>query len=138
MTSTETVLEALRAVAAGDAERIAALYAPDCRGWSAGREIPSREELLVGAGDRATGLSDITVEASPMELPNGTVVAEWRLTARHTGELNLGEDVVVPPSGKTLDVRGAMFAELRGGQIAAFRQYWDEADLLDQLGLLPA
>lgn len=138
MSPTETVLDALVATAAGDMERIEALYAPDCRGWSAGRDIASREELLADAGDRATGLSDVRVEASPMELPDGTVVAEWRLTARHTGELNLGDDVVVPPSGRTLDMRGAMFAELRGDRITAFRLYWDEADLLDQLGLLPA
>lgn len=133
---TETVLAALRATTSGDTARITELYAPDLRGWSAGQEITSRDELLGDAGTRATALSDIELDASPVALPDGTVVAEWRLTARHTGELRLGDDFVVPPTGRTLDLRGAIFARVADGRISEFRQYWDEADLLEQLGLL--
>ncbi|GAA3470628.1 ester cyclase [Nonomuraea roseola] len=76
--------------------------------------------------------------ASPVELPDGTVVAEWRLTARHTGSLKLDDDVVIPATGRSLDLRGALFARVDQGRISEFRQYWDEADLFEQLGLLPA
>lgn len=60
--------------------------------------IPLGRVLAPVAVDRRRGARPKTCE-----LPDGTVVAEWRLTA-----------------------------------ISEFRQYWDEADLFEQLGLLPA
>ncbi|MFI6324965.1 nuclear transport factor 2 family protein [Nonomuraea sp. NPDC050556] len=136
MTSSQIVLDALNATATGDTKRITELYAEDCTGWTAGTAIGSRDELLSEAEGRGEGLSDITMEASPIELPDGSVVAEWRMTAVHTGTLFLDDDLSLPATHRPLDLRGAMFAEIQDGQIQNFRQYWDEADLLEQLGLL--
>lgn len=136
MTSTQIVLDALNATARGDIQRITELYAPDCTGWTAGQTIGSREELLAEADGRGHALTDITMEASPIELPDGSVVAEWRMTARHTGPLALDDGAALPATGRPLDLRGAIFAEVEDGQIQNFRQYWDESDLLEQLGLL--
>lgn len=136
MTSSQIVLDALQATASGDVQRITELYAPDCTGWTAGQTIGSRDELLSEAEGRGHGLSDITMEASPIELPDGSVVAEWRMTAVHTGPLLLDDDMTLPATNRPLDLRGAIFAEIQDGQIQNFRQYWDEADLLEQLGLL--
>lgn len=135
MTPAQLVVDALNATARGDVRRITELYAPDCTGWTAGRTIGSRDELLAEAEGRGNSLSDITMEASPIELPDGSVVAEWRMTARHTGPLPLEEGMSMPATHRPLDLRGAIFAEIEDGQIQNFRQYWDETELLEQLGL---
>lgn len=136
MSATETVRAALNATANGDVDAIRNLYSADCRGWIAGDEITSNEELIEDAKERRGALSEIRVEAEPAELPDGTVAVEWHLTARHTGPLLLDGEHAIEATGRPLDLRGAMFAEVREGRITSFRQYWDQADLLEQLGLL--
>ena len=36
-----------------------------------------------------------------------------------------------------MTMRGVTVADFEGDRICAFRQYWDEVALLEQLGLLP-
>lgn len=136
MSAAETVRAALAATAAGDAAAVQELYAPDVTGWVAGAEIRDRQELLDEVSGRDGALSDIRVETDPVDMPGGGVAAEWRLTARHTSPLRLGDELTVEATGRRVELRGAMFAEVAGGRITAFRQYWDTADLLEQLGLL--
>lgn len=136
MSAADLVRRALEATASGDADAIRSLYADDLDGWSAGEPIRTRDELVAEAASRGTALSDVRVRADPAELPDGRVAVEWRLEARHTGTLRLTDDFEVPPTGRSIDLRGALFAEVRDDRIVAFRQYWDQADLLEQLGLL--
>jgi ketosteroid isomerase-like protein len=49
----------------------------------------------------------------------------------------LDEDVAVEPTGRRLELRGVVVAEFEGDRIRHFRQYWNEVELLDGLGLLP-
>jgi hypothetical protein len=42
------------------------------------------------------------------------------------------------PTGRRLELRGVLIAEFEGDRIRRFRQYWNEVELLDGLGLLPA
>jgi hypothetical protein len=55
------------------------------------------------------------------------------VSAKHAGPLTLADDVVIPASGGELVLAGATFAELRDGKICAFRHYFDDAALLEQL-----
>ena len=59
--------------------------------------------------------------------------AEWVVSATHTGPLVLDDDLVIEPSGGQLVLAGATFAELRDGKISAFRHYFDDAALLEQM-----
>lgn len=136
MSASDLVRRALEATASGDLAAIETLYADRLDGWSAGHPIRARDELTAEAASRAAALSDVRVETEPIDLPDGRVAAEWRLEAHHTGVLRLDEDFEVPPTGRRLELRGAMFAEVRDGRITAFRQYWDQAELLEQLGVL--
>ena len=60
------------------------------------------------------------------------------MAATHTGRLVLDEEVTLEPTGRRIELRGAVIAEFEGDRIRSFRQYWDEAELLEGLGLLPA
>jgi hypothetical protein len=48
----------------------------------------------------------------------------------------VGRPLVEPGGDPTL--RGVLIAEFEGDRIRRFRQYWNEVELLDGLGLLPA
>ncbi|MEV4895082.1 ester cyclase [Nonomuraea sp. NPDC055795] len=134
--ATNILLGALNASATGDASAIRKFYSPNVVGWSAGEDIASIEDLIAEAVGRSDALSEIQVRAVPVEFPGGPVVAEWTMTALHTGPLRLDDDLEIEPTGRRLELRGAIFAELTDGKIADFRQYWDPADLLEQLGLM--
>jgi hypothetical protein len=56
-----------------------------------------------------------------------------RLT--HSGPLPLDGDAVLDPTGLRVTLHGVTVAEFDGARIASFRQYWNEAELLDQLPL---
>ena len=49
----------------------------------------------------------------------------------------LDEGVEVEPTGRRLELRGVLVAEFEGDRIGSFRQYWNEVELIDGLGLLP-
>ncbi|HEY3686780.1 MAG TPA: ester cyclase [Streptosporangiaceae bacterium] len=136
MSASQVLRQALEATATGDTDAIRSLYADDLDGWSAGQRIRTRDELIAEAAARGAAFSGVRLHADPADLADGRVAAEWRLEARHTGELRLDDGFDVPPTGRAIDLRGALFAEVRDGRITAFRQYWDQAELLEQLGLL--
>jgi ketosteroid isomerase-like protein len=48
------------------------------------------------------------------------------------------EEVVIEPTGGRFTLRGVTIADFEGDRIRAFRQYWDEVSLLEQLQLLPS
>ena len=49
----------------------------------------------------------------------------------------IDDDVAIEPSGLRFTLHGVTVAEFDGNRICRFRQYWDEAELLAQIGLLP-
>ena len=59
-------------------------------------------------------------------------------TATHSGPLVVDEDVVIGPTGGRFTLRGVTIADFDGDRIRAFRQYWDEVSLLEQLELIPS
>ena len=84
------------------------------------------------------GLPDSHFEAieGPFLLPGENKASfYWRGTATHTGPLD-------PPglaaTGKSVEFYGADFHEYRDGKVAHLRIVFDMADLMRQLGVLPA
>ena len=78
-------------------------------------------------------LDDVEIDVSIYELGPDHAAAEWgRLRHGTCGPLEL-DDLVVPPSGGGLVLAGATFAELHDGKMSAFRHYFDDAALLEQM-----
>ena len=44
---------------------------------------------------------------------------------------------MIEPTGRRFTLCGITIADFIGGRICAFREYWDEIGLLEQLELLP-
>ena len=48
------------------------------------------------------------------------------------------DDVVIHPSGQRITIIGVTVAEFDGDRIRSFRQYWDDAAVLEQMTLVLA
>lgn len=133
MTPKEIVLEeALEAAITGDKGRLDELFTEDVVGWTPSLAVASRAELALEFDEQHDALSNITISFDAIYQAGDTAIAEWRLGADHTGPLEIG-DATIEPTGRHLVLAGATFAEFRGTQISAFRSYFDDAALLEQL-----
>jgi len=134
MSTKEAVLVgALEAAVTGDASNLAQNFTDDVVGWSPNLVVSSRAELAEEWGERHDALSNIVISFDAVYLVGDNAIAEWRLGADHTGPLVVDDDVVLEPTGARIVLAGATFAEFRGDQICAFRNYFDDAALLEQL-----
>ena len=113
---------------------------------TAARAEVLRDAMLAAVtGDLAADLrgrggvfSDVELVLDPVEAVGDKLIAEWRVAATHIGLLTLDEELALEPTGRRIDLRGVVIAEFQGDRIRRFRQYWNEVELLDGLGLLPA
>jgi predicted ester cyclase len=130
----ETVLiQALEAAVTGDESQLEETFTEDVVGWSPNLAVSSRAELAEEFGDRHDVLSNIVISFDAVYIIGDNAIAEWRIGADHTGELVIGDELPIPATGRRIVLAGATFAEFRGDQICAFRNYFDDAALLEQL-----
>jgi len=132
----EVLRDALRAAATGDQALIERVYTEDVSGWSPVLDVTSRDDLATDLRGREAAFSDLDLTLDPIDAVGDKLIAEWRVAATHSGPLVLDE-LELEPTGRRIEPRGVFIAEFEGDRIRAVRQYWDEAELLDGLGLLP-
>ncbi len=130
------LVRGIEASLAGDSTVVADLYTKDVKAWSPALSVSSAAELAVEFEDRDEAFSDIELEVSPLDLSGDLACVEWFATATHSGQL-VDDDLWIEPTGVRCRLRGVTVAEFDGDRIRSFRQYWDEAELIEQLGLLP-
>lgn len=63
---------------------------------------------------------------------NGAFADEWILTGVHTGDAP-----GLPATGKPFRILGGAVGEVRDGKIVRNTVYWNMADFLTQIGILP-
>jgi ketosteroid isomerase-like protein len=120
-----------------DRSGFVACYAEDCELTAPG---------FAGIGHQAvTEFWDAYMQAFPdnhvvlTTLVGGSPVAveEGRLEGTHTGPLE-GADGSVPPSGHRINAPYVAVHTERAGKLVSSRFYFDQLDLLAQIGALPA
>jgi hypothetical protein len=67
----------------------------------------------------------------------GRVIAEWKWRATNTGPLALPDGTEMPATGKSVELLGVSVVEVRDGEIAVVRDYFDNAGLMSQLRPMP-
>ena len=129
-----------------DAERHASWYAHDATvhpaGWTHAVDVTawiSAFTLMLEA------FPDLTVHPALVTSGSGVVIMEARLTGTNTGPLYLsdeerlilGTDVErLAPTGRTIDIAGAVVLEIADQRVTAERHYWPVVEPLVQLGLV--
>jgi ketosteroid isomerase-like protein len=131
------LVQAIEASVAGDSNMIGDLYTTDVHAWSPAMTVSSAAQLAVEFEDREDAFSDIELEMSPLPVGGDQACVEWIATATHSGPLVVDDDAVVEATGRRITLRGVTVADFDGERIRAFRQYWDEVGLLEELDLLP-
>ena len=132
------LVQAIEATVAGDSRVVRDLYSDDVHGWSPVMTVSSAAELAVELEDRQEAFSDIDLDVTPLDVGDDQACVEWIATATHSGPLVVDEEVVIEPTGGRFTLHGVTVADFEGDRIRAFRQYWDEVSLLEQLQLLPS
>ena len=123
----------LDATVTGDRAAMADLVTADVTGWSPNLFVTSRDELLAALEQREDAFSGIEVRVQALDQVGDKAVAEWHVAVDHTGPLAVDDDLVIEPTGRRLHVSGATVAEFDGDRICAFRSYFDDLALIEQL-----
>jgi predicted ester cyclase len=123
----------LEALVVGDAEAVARCVTEEVMGWSPNLLVTSRAQLVEAALDREDSMSNVEYSIAPIHVIGDTAIAEWRVSADHTGALLLDDDLVIAPTGRRIHLAGATFAEFDGDYIRSFRIYFDDSALTEQL-----
>ena len=99
----------------------------------------SLAEFAVELEEQENVFTEVAIEVHPLDVGGDRACVEWVASAVHSGPLPLDEDetVVIEGSGRRVSFRGVSVAEFDGDKISAFRHYWDDVALFDELGLLP-
>src|SRR3954452_16925009 len=81
-----------------------------------------------------TAFPDARIRADSRVESGDTIVVEGHFTGTHTGPLAspAGE---LPPTGRQMDLRFADFFQAKDGRIVSHRTYFDQMELLTQLGM---
>jgi steroid delta-isomerase-like uncharacterized protein len=65
------------------------------------------------------------------------VVDHWSASGTNTGTLYSPSGAAIPPSGRSIVVKGTLTSEVKDGKVFRSWGYFDMADLLGQIGVLP-
>jgi len=125
---------------AGDREAWVALYADDVV-----YEAPGGQRIS-GLADLKSKYFDALLTAAPDRTSRDVVlfvdgeyaVEQARYVGTHTGPLLSPEGVEVPATEKQFDFPFVGIFRVHGGKIRSIRIYYDQIELLTQLGLMPA
>src|SRR4051794_28028806 len=141
MAAKDTDLETQHAVAlkdfihasvVGDGKGAAGLVTAGVHGWSPTLDVSSRDELLAAFADRLGTFADVDVEIDPVAVTTESAIAEWRFSAAPGAGFWLdGENR--PAAGRRVGVAGAPLPGFDGDRIKAFRHYFDDTALVEQL-----
>jgi ketosteroid isomerase-like protein len=133
---TAILVRALHASVHGDRTALTELYTDDIKAWTPAQSASSLAELLGELERRDEAFSGIELEVTPFDVSGDFACAEWRVSMTHTGDLELRDTAVVPPTDLRVTINGVTVAEFEGERICSLRQYWDELAVYEQLGLV--
>jgi ketosteroid isomerase-like protein len=134
-----TMRRLLESLISGDTDELGALVADDVVGWSPNLLVTSRDELLDSVESRELAFSNIATSIDALDEVGGhKAVAEWHVAVDHTGPLVIDDDVVIEATGLRLHLAGATIAEFSGGKVSAFRSYFDDLAIIEQVLLAVA
>ena len=132
----QVLRRALEACVTGDVDALQELFTADVSGWSPNMLVSSLDELSETVAYREEALSDVGIGIDSLDVFGNKGLVEYRLNAVFSGPFVLHEDTVVEPTWAKILLGAAIVAEFRGNKISAFRNYFDDAALLEQM--LPA
>src|SRR4051812_26940498 len=126
------VLAFFEALNAHDFSRAAGPIAEDCdwQNVASGTRFRGPEATVKGLREFVSAFPDWRVSVDRVTTDGNVVVVEWDTSGTFQQPFR-GEK----PNGKRFQRQGVAIAEVRGGRIVRYRDFYDRATLLSQLGL---
>ena len=125
-----------KAVVAGDAAALADCYADDAVVDTPDYgEVRGREAIVGYFRPFFESFSDIGWEELQRHEAANVAIDEGFFTGTHTGPLPNPDGEPIPATGKRVRLRECDVATVHGGHIMSHRIYFDQMDLVSQLGL---
>jgi steroid delta-isomerase-like uncharacterized protein len=133
----DTATKFVEAFNAHDEAAIRALHAENIKFEAPGAAgIEGREAVTGYAMTWLKGFPDAKITVRN-EVVNGPwVVQEFTLEGTHTAPLD-GPAGMIPPTGKKVSSRAVSVGRYENGQIVEARLYFDQTEVMTQLGLMP-
>ena len=97
---------------------------------------PDGARQFMGIWTEAVPDNEITIERE--YVAGSAVIQEGIFSGTHTGNLTSPDGQVIPPTGRSIRAPYADILIVEGDRIASDRLYYDQVELLTQLGLMPA
>jgi steroid delta-isomerase-like uncharacterized protein len=94
---------------------------------------PTRESTKEQLAMYRSAFPDMRTTVEDMVVEGDRVVSRWTAQGTHQGEL-----MGVPPTGKRVTVSGVDITRVASGKIVEHWEYWDQLELLQQIGAVPA
>ena len=128
------VLErALEAGFNGEVDALPELFTDDVSGWSPNMLVSSLDELAEAVAERDDSLSNVSLQIDVLDVVGNKGYVEYRVNAVFSGPFAVDDETVIEPNGRELLLGGVIVAEFDGDKISAFRNYFDNAALLEQM-----
>jgi len=124
---------AIEACVLGEVAALPDLFNPDVSGWSPNMLVSSLDELTEVVAYREDALSDVSIQVDSLDLFGNKGFIEYRVSAVFSGPFVVDEDTVIEPNGDEIMIGAALVAEFENGKISAFRNYFDDASLMEQM-----
>ena len=128
--------ENIAAVNAGDPDRLRATYAPDVLAEAPGAKLEGAEAITDYVMVWAQAFPDMHQTIVNELVADDWVVSEFTVTGTHTGIL-ASPDGDIPPTNRRATARGVQLQRVAGGKIVEEHVYFDQLEILSQLGLVP-
>jgi ketosteroid isomerase-like protein len=104
---------------------------------TAGRH-EGREAIAAYFEEGDKPFSDISMETSQLIEEGNVLVEEWVWRATNTGPLPMPDGTEIPATNKTVELPGVSVLSVRNGKVTNQRDYFDNASVMSQLGLMPS
>ena len=129
----DVLVKALEAEVGGGSADLGSLFTDDVVGWSPYATVSGLTALAELAALRDVAFSNVVLSFRGLDEVGNKAFAEWLIEADHTGPLVLSEDAVLEATGRRVQLAGATVADFRDGKIRAYRTYFDDISLIEQL-----
>lgn len=123
------------AFAADDWEAADEIFADDCAFTMPPGSLTKAEHRAMAEAFRAA-LPDAHMDIDHVVDGGDEVFVEGRFVGTHSGDLQ-SPDGTIPASGNKIALRFADYFKVAGGRITDHRTYWDQVDMMRQLGAAP-
>ena len=135
-TRATTLVRALRAAVERDRITLESLFTDDVYAWTPTLATTSLVDLLAELDSRDESFSNLTLSVEPLDVGGDFAGVEWTLDMTHTGTIAIDAATTIEPSGIQVTLHGVTIAEFLDERICSLRQYWDEMEILEQLGVV--